>query len=68
MKETRQTPFRTSQQAAEYLCLTPKTLRNMRWRGVGPRYRKHGSKVIYHIDELDKWSDGRGLGAGAKAG
>lgn len=68
MEKQTKTPYRTSIQAAEYLCLKPKTLRNMRWRGQGPRYRKHGSKVVYHVDELDKWSEERGLGAGTKAG
>lgn len=32
----------------------------MRRRGVGPRYRKHGRYVRYHIADLDAWSDSRG--------
>ena len=52
-------PFLTSQEAADYLRLDVKTLNNMRWRGEGPNYRKHGGKVVYHMDDLAYWSSGR---------
>lgn len=52
-------PFLSTQQAAHYLGLRPKTLANMRWRGAGPRYRHHGGRVHYHIDDLEAWSQGR---------
>ncbi|MDQ1158916.1 putative DNA-binding transcriptional regulator AlpA [Sphingomonas sp. SORGH_AS 950] len=53
-------PFLDTKQAAHYLGLTPKTLRNMRWDGVGPAFRKHGRFVRYHIDDLDRWSQDSG--------
>jgi len=28
----------------------------MRTAGGGPRFRKHGRYVRYHIDDLDEWS------------
>lgn len=52
-------PFLTSQEAGDYLRLDAKTLNNMRWRGEGPNYRKHGGKVVYHITDLDYWSKNR---------
>lgn len=51
-----ESPFYTTIEAAEFLRLKPKTLRNMRWRGEGPKYRKHGSKVLYDITELRNFS------------
>jgi len=29
----------------------------MRWKGEGPNYHKHGSRVFYHIKDLKAWSD-----------
>jgi hypothetical protein len=55
-------PFLTSQEAADYLRLDVKTLNNMRWRGEGPNYRKHGGKVVYHQTDLEYWSTGRDAG------
>ncbi len=44
------------EEAADFLGLAPHTLNNMRWKGSGPKYHKHGRKVFYHIDELKRWS------------
>lgn len=52
------TPFLTTKHAAHYLGLSPRTLEKMRLTGNGPRFRKHGRYVRYHIDELDAWSRG----------
>lgn len=49
-------PFLTTKEAAFYLGLKPHTLVKMRMRGEGPKYRRHGSHIFYHIDELDAWS------------
>ena len=51
----RETPFRTEAEAATYLRVTPKTLKNYRYRGDGPKYRKHGGRVVYHIDDLQDY-------------
>lgn len=53
-------PFMTTKQAALYLCLAPQTLDKMRVMATGPRYRKHGRYVRYHVDELNAWSEHRG--------
>jgi excisionase family DNA binding protein len=50
-------PFLTTDQAAHYVGLSRKALERMRRDGRGPRFRKHGRYVRYHIDDLDVWSD-----------
>ncbi|HWL46346.1 MAG TPA: helix-turn-helix domain-containing protein [Sphingomonadaceae bacterium] len=49
-------PFLSNAQAAYYIGLHWRTLENMRSKGLGPRYRKHGRFIRYHIDDLDEWS------------
>ena len=50
------TPFLDTEEAADYLRLKKRTLDNMRWLGTGPRYRKHGGRIRYHIEDLQAWS------------
>ena len=52
-------PFLNTGQAAYYVGLSHRTLEKMRVVGGGPKYRKHGRYVRYHIDDLDAWSRGR---------
>ena len=54
-----QSPYLTTKEAADFLRLKPRTLENMRWVGGGPQYHKHGGRVLYHIDELRRWSEAR---------
>lgn len=54
-----QSPYLTPEEAAAYLRLQESTLNSMRWRKEGPCWRKHGGKVVYHRDALDKWSRSR---------
>ena len=61
-----ESPFLNTQEAADYLRLDPRTLDNMRWRNNGPRYRKHGGKVFYHIDDINHWSSTRDCGSGPR--
>ena len=59
MNDRSKSPFLTGPEAAKYLRLNVKTLNNMRWRGEGPNYRKHGGKVVYHMKDLEYWSTER---------
>ena len=43
--------------AADRLGLRPSTLTQWRWLGKGPRYRKLGAAVRYHVDDIDAWAD-----------
>jgi hypothetical protein len=52
-------PFLTTDQAGRYIALSGRALEKMRRRGGGPRFRKHGRYVRYHIDDLDAWSEAR---------
>lgn len=52
-------PFLTTEHAARYLGLSRQALEKMRRQGRGPRYRKHGRYVRYHIADLDRWSESR---------
>lgn len=54
-----ESPFYTTAEAARYLRLEESTLNAMRWRKEGPPWRKHGGKVLYHKDDLDRWSEER---------
>jgi len=53
MTESFESPFLDAAEAAQYLKLNPKTLHNLRWRGGGPPFRKHGGKAVYHIRRLE---------------
>ncbi len=49
-------PFLSTAQAAHYVGLSRRTLEKFRTTGCGPKYRKHGRYVRYHIADLDAWS------------
>ncbi len=49
--------FLNTKETARYLGLRPNTMAKMRVYGTGPAYRKHGRYVMYHIDELNQWSE-----------
>ena len=64
MAQALKSPYMTPAEAAEYLRIEERTLNNMRWRGEGPHWRKHGGKVLYHINDLNCWSRHRDFGEG----
>lgn len=49
--------FLNPRQAADYLGLKPNTLAKMRVYGNGPKYRKHGFRVLYALQDLIDWSE-----------
>jgi len=50
-------PFLTVKEAAHFLRLKPRTLDDMRCQGPGPKFRKHGGRIVYHLDDLIEWSE-----------
>jgi hypothetical protein len=56
MEQLNQNPFLNVAEAGDFLRFKKRTLDNMRWRGTGPSFRKHGGRIFYHIDELKEWS------------
>ena len=61
-------PFLNTAQAAFYVGLSRRTLEKMRTAGDGPRFRKHGRYVRYHIDDLDAWSKTHGQASTSDVG
>lgn len=35
--------------------LSPRTLERWRWRGIGPKFRRVGGRVIYAIQEVERF-------------
>lgn len=56
-----QSPFLTADEAAVFLRIQARTLRNWRWKGAGPAYRKHGGRVVYHRQDLERFSERGGI-------
>ena len=67
-KPKKGSPFLNTAQAAFYVGLSQRTLEKMRLTGHGPRFRKHGRYVRYHIDDLDAWSLGAQRASTSDAG
>ena len=67
-KAKKGSPFLNTAQAAYYVGLSRRTLEKMRVTGAGPRFRKHGRYVRYHIDDLNAWSLGEGHASTSDAG
>lgn len=49
-------PYLNTRQSAHFLGLSVRTLEQMRSAGSGPRFRRHGRLVFYHVDDLEAWS------------
>lgn len=47
----------TSKRAVALLQLSASTLAKMCLTGRGPRYRKHGGRVVYERSDLVRWSE-----------
>jgi len=55
-RAVRGSPFLNTDQAAAYLKISARLLKQMRRQGRGPVYRRHSRYIQYHIDDLDAWS------------
>jgi len=51
--------FLTIEDAAKLLRVKRRTLDNLRWKNVGPPYRRHGGRIVYSRKELLEWSEQR---------
>lgn len=47
----------TVAEAAEYLGVAIGTLYNMRYKGLGPKYRKAPGGIRYRMRDLDQWKN-----------
>ncbi len=50
-----QSPFLRTVEAAEYCGSSASTFEKLRLTGGGPVYSKIGRRVVYHIEDLDRW-------------
>ena len=48
--------FLTTDEAAAFLRLSPRTLEKQRVIGGGPKFRKFGRRVMYAVADLDAWA------------
>ncbi|GAB5508506.1 MAG: helix-turn-helix domain-containing protein [Rhizobiaceae bacterium] len=49
--------FLRTTEAARFLSLSGRTLEKHRTYGTGPAYRKIGGRVVYAVDDLQRWAD-----------
>jgi hypothetical protein len=52
----RGSPFLNTDQAAAYLKISVRLLKQLRRDGKGPTFRRHSRFCQYHIDDLEAWS------------
>ena len=57
-RAARGSPFLSPKGAAFYLGVSVRTLQVHRTNKTGPKFRRHGGRIRYHIDDLDDWSKG----------
>jgi hypothetical protein len=57
MRDTTESPFLTIEETAKLLRVQSRTLDNHRWKGTGPPYRRHGGRILYHREEVLRWSE-----------
>jgi len=57
-------PYLNTSQAAHFLGIGWRKLQRLRVEGKGPRFRRHGRLIYYHIDDLETWSRGTAVGGG----
>jgi hypothetical protein len=50
-------PLATPAEVAEYLRTTPAALAQDRYKGSGPKFVKHGSRVLYRWSDVLEWLD-----------
>lgn len=50
-------PFLTIAETAKLLRVNRRTLDNQRWKQTGPPYRRHGGRIVYHREEVLRWSE-----------
>ncbi|MGE0851998.1 MAG: helix-turn-helix domain-containing protein [Hyphomicrobiaceae bacterium] len=57
MHNDSESPFLTIDEAARFMRVNRRTLDNHRWKQTGPPYRRHGGRIVYHLEDVKRWSD-----------
>ncbi|WFS11848.1 helix-turn-helix transcriptional regulator [Rhodococcus aetherivorans] len=50
-------PLATADEVAAYLRTTKTKLANDRYRGIGPKFVKHGRRVLYRWADVHAWTE-----------
>lgn len=61
------TEYMTEREAAELLRVSPRTMTNWRWAGVGPEYTKAGRRVLYRRADVQRYLGSRVRDNGTRA-
>lgn len=56
-----ESPLATPQEVAAFLRTSAAMLANDRYRGVGPKFIKHGRRVLYRWADVQEWADANTL-------
>lgn len=56
-------PYLNTQQAAHFLGIGWRKLMRLRVDGAGPMHRRHGRLILYHVGDLERWSQSQGSDA-----
>lgn len=57
MEQTTNKRYYTTEEIAKTYGLTVSYLKNLRYLGEGPTYRKVGKLVLYSLSDVDAWFD-----------
>lgn len=56
-----ESPLATPEEVADFMRTTPAKLANDRYRGIGPKFIKHGRRVLYRWADVQSWAEANTL-------
>lgn len=59
MSDESENDFLIVAEAAEVMRMSKRTLDNHRCKGTGPKFRRHGGRIVYRRCDLLEWSEQR---------
>jgi hypothetical protein len=59
MSNNAENDFLISAEAADLMRMAKRTLDNHRSKGTGPKFRRHGGRIVYRRCDLLDWSEQR---------
>lgn len=59
MPDEAENDFLIVAEAAEVMRMAKRTLDNHRSKGTGPKFRRHGGRIVYRRSDLLEWSEQR---------
>ncbi len=59
MSDEAENDFLIAAEAADVMRMAKRTLDNHRCKGTGPKFRRHGGRIVYRRCDLIEWSEQR---------